>query len=98
MILQKSPDIALFGLIIYLFYKYLKRKKSAERILASELAKANQTLGEMKKITYVLQKISRSLEKGVKGDHNPDRETSLFEEEIELNKEDLEPIELRSIS
>ncbi len=107
MILQKSPDLAIFLLIIYVFYKYLKRKKSAERILASELAKANKTLAEMKKIPRYLGKISghmrsianRAPSDGDRGDGQRDN-TSPFEKEMGPveDTEDIEPIELRSLT
>mgnify|MGYP006310990105 CR=1 FL=1 len=92
---QKNPTTALILFALYLFYKYMKRKKSAARILSKKLSKTNSALNRVANELSSLRTIAHNTRS--KSDSN---EEEVVYEDLGIENVDLQnttsKIELRS--
>ena len=98
LLIQKNPTVALFLLGLFLFYKYMARKKSAERILAKKLSETNRILNQLTgKLSY-LREIAKKTDDGLQSstEEKVHEDLGIAPEQVGNHREVAEISEFRS--
>ena len=92
---QKNPTTAMILFGLYVFYRYVKRKKSAARILSKKLSKTNSALNRVATELSSLRTIARNTKSKESSNEEEEVYGDLGIEEIE-GREATAQVEMRS--